>query len=252
MRYKDYIARVEYDDEAGILHGQVINIPDVITFQGTSVDEIRKAFEESVEDYLAFCAERGEEPNKPYSGNFPVRGNSELHRKIALRAAAEDKSLNTWVVEKLEEAVARDETVGRLEVDALNRVLGIQKAAESTQPEMINWSWVSAPTPSVGTVGVGHVSQTLRTMARQLEFLSAAGSRAELNPPTDTLEGWVSERPWRDCVLQLFAGPLSAHTSGFRFVVTKPGPVKTLVTGSTPGSRLPDRWVAPNRKLPTG
>jgi predicted HicB family RNase H-like nuclease len=73
MEYKGYLSRIEFDDEANIFHGEVINIRDVITFQGKSVDELRKAFEDSVEDYLAFCAERGEEPNKPFSGRFTVR-----------------------------------------------------------------------------------------------------------------------------------------------------------------------------------
>jgi len=65
MEYKGYLSRIEFDDGANIFHGEVINIRDVITFQGKSVDELRQAFEDSVEDYLSFCAERGEEPNKP-------------------------------------------------------------------------------------------------------------------------------------------------------------------------------------------
>jgi predicted HicB family RNase H-like nuclease len=60
MEYKGYLARAEFDDEANIFHGEVINIRDVITLQGKSVDELRQALEDSVEDYLAFCAERGE------------------------------------------------------------------------------------------------------------------------------------------------------------------------------------------------
>jgi len=43
---------------------------DVITFEGETVDELRNAFLDSVEDYLAFCTERGEEPEKPYSGKL--------------------------------------------------------------------------------------------------------------------------------------------------------------------------------------
>ncbi len=66
MQYKGYLGQVEFDDEAGIFHGEVVNIRDVITFQGKSVAELRQAFEESIEDYLAFCAERGEEPNQPF------------------------------------------------------------------------------------------------------------------------------------------------------------------------------------------
>ncbi len=66
MEYKGYFARVEFDDEANIFHGEVINLRDVITFEGESVDELRKAFAESIEDYLEFCDERGENPEKPY------------------------------------------------------------------------------------------------------------------------------------------------------------------------------------------
>jgi len=104
MEYKGYIAKVEFDDEAEIFHGEVINVRDVITFEGTSVAELRQAFQESVEDYLAFCAERGEEPEKPFSGKFSLRIEPELHRRITLRARLANKSLNSWVSETLEEA----------------------------------------------------------------------------------------------------------------------------------------------------
>jgi predicted HicB family RNase H-like nuclease len=106
MEYNGYIAKVEFDDEAEIFHGEVINLRDVITFQGTSVTELQQAFQESVEDYLAFCAERGEEPEKPFSGKFSVRIDPELHRQITLQARLANKSLNSWVSEQLQEAVA--------------------------------------------------------------------------------------------------------------------------------------------------
>jgi len=61
MKYKGYTGHVEYDDEAKIFHGEVLGIKDVVTFQGTTVDEIEQAFKDSVDDYLAFCAERGAE-----------------------------------------------------------------------------------------------------------------------------------------------------------------------------------------------
>jgi len=57
MQYKGYSGRVEYDDEAEIFHGEVIGLRDVITFQGTTVDEIKQAFKESVDDYIDFCAQ---------------------------------------------------------------------------------------------------------------------------------------------------------------------------------------------------
>ncbi len=105
MEYKGYIGKVEFDDEAGILSGEVINIRDIITFEGESVDDVQKAFQESVDDYLAFCAERGESPEKPFSGRFVVRLPAELHRKAYIKAKLADKSLNGWVNEVIETAL---------------------------------------------------------------------------------------------------------------------------------------------------
>ena len=67
MTYKGYQARVELDEEAGVFHGEVINTRDVITFQGSSVEKLKQAFEDSVDDYVEFCASRGEDPEKPVS-----------------------------------------------------------------------------------------------------------------------------------------------------------------------------------------
>lgn len=105
MEYKGYIGKVEFDDESDIFHGEVINLRDVITFEGESVAELKQAFEDSIDDYLAFCAERGEEPEKPYSGKFSVRMDPELHRVITLKARMADKSLNNWINDALSELV---------------------------------------------------------------------------------------------------------------------------------------------------
>ncbi len=102
MEYKGYIGKVEIDDEAGILYGEVINVRDVITFEGESVDEIQKAFRDSVDDYLEFCAQRNESPEKPFSGKFVIRLPAELHRKAYIQAKLADKSLNGWVTEVLQ------------------------------------------------------------------------------------------------------------------------------------------------------
>jgi predicted HicB family RNase H-like nuclease len=103
--YKGYTAKVEFDADAGLLHGEVLGIRDVVTFQGKSVREIEKAFRESVDDYLAFCSERGEEPDRAYSGKFVVRLEPDLHRRLNMQAQAEGQSLNAWVMTQLAEAV---------------------------------------------------------------------------------------------------------------------------------------------------
>ena len=87
--------------------GEVINVRDVITFEGTTVEEVQTAFRESVDDYLDFCAQRGESPEKPFSGKFVIRLPAELHRKVYVQAKLEDKSLNNWVKEVLQSAVQK-------------------------------------------------------------------------------------------------------------------------------------------------
>jgi len=107
MEYKGYIGKVEIDDEAEIFHGEIVNTRDVITFQGRSVVELTQAFRDSVDDYLAFCKERGEAPEKPFSGQFVTRVPPELHRQINLAALIAGKSLNAFVTEQLQAAVER-------------------------------------------------------------------------------------------------------------------------------------------------
>jgi predicted HicB family RNase H-like nuclease len=107
MGYKSYEAVVEYDEDADIFHGEVINMRDVITFQGKSVSELKRAFAASVEDYLAFCKQRGEEPEKPFSGQFVVRTEPALHKAMFSAAKRAGLSLNRWVTAALERAVSR-------------------------------------------------------------------------------------------------------------------------------------------------
>ena len=106
MEYKGYVGKVEFDDEAGLFYGEVLDTRDVITFQGKTVDELQAAFQGSIDDYLAFCEQLGEEPNKPFSGQFITRVPTDLHRQINLAANISGKSLNAWVVEQLQTAVA--------------------------------------------------------------------------------------------------------------------------------------------------
>jgi predicted HicB family RNase H-like nuclease len=73
MTYKGYEGIVEFDEASHVFHGEVINTRDVITFQSSSVKQIEHAFRESVDDYLAFCASRGEEPAE-YANDVGAEG----------------------------------------------------------------------------------------------------------------------------------------------------------------------------------
>jgi predicted HicB family RNase H-like nuclease len=107
MNYKGYEAVIAYDEEAELFHGEVMNLRDVITFQGQSVAELKQAFQDSVDDYLAFCRKRGEEPEKPFSGQFVVRAEPEQHRAFVTAAKRMGMSLNRWVTSTLERAAIR-------------------------------------------------------------------------------------------------------------------------------------------------
>ncbi len=101
LNYKGYRGRVEFDDEVGLFHGEVLDLKDVITFQGKSVEELEHAFRDSIDEYLAFCQERGEEPDKPFSGRLMLRLPPALHREVYVQARREGKSLNQWIADKL-------------------------------------------------------------------------------------------------------------------------------------------------------
>ncbi|MBI5606418.1 MAG: type II toxin-antitoxin system HicB family antitoxin [Deltaproteobacteria bacterium] len=105
MEYKGYMGHVEFDEEAEIFHGEVINTRDVITFQGKTVKEIKGAFRDSVEDYLKYCVKLGQPPEKPFTGKFLLRIPPDLHRKIYVAAKKSGESINAWIKEQLEQRV---------------------------------------------------------------------------------------------------------------------------------------------------
>ncbi len=105
MRYRGYPARIEYSDEDECFVGQVAGIRDMITFHGENVGEVREAFEEAVEFYLETCTERGETPNRPYSGKLLLRIEPEVHAAVAEAAEISGVSINRWAGERLSEAV---------------------------------------------------------------------------------------------------------------------------------------------------
>ncbi len=108
MEYKNYLARVEFDEDADVFHGEIINIRDVVTFQGKSVAELRQAFVDSVDDYFAFCAACDEQPDQPFTGRFIISLTPEQHRKVILMAEKSRDCVENWVANTLEKAVAME------------------------------------------------------------------------------------------------------------------------------------------------
>jgi predicted HicB family RNase H-like nuclease len=106
LKYKGYHGSTEYSLEDDCLHGRLLGITDMITYEGNSVKEIKIAFKDSVDDYLAFCKEQGKEPNKPYSGKVMFRIDPQVHAKAAMAAQLKGISLNQWAEEVLREAAS--------------------------------------------------------------------------------------------------------------------------------------------------
>ena len=104
MSYKGYSARIEYDDDDGIFTGRVAGIRDGVGFHADTVESLREAFHEAVEDYLETCATIGKKPQKTFSGQVMFRINPEVHRRAALAAELSGKSLNQWAEEVLDRA----------------------------------------------------------------------------------------------------------------------------------------------------
>lgn len=111
-KYKGYIGVFRVDDDAGVIRGSVVNTKDTITFEGDTVPEAVKAFEDSVEDYLAFCKDLGEEPDRPYSGTFLVRVDPKTHRDLTTIARLQGVSLNRFLAAELTK-VAQAQKPGR-------------------------------------------------------------------------------------------------------------------------------------------
>ena len=107
LRYKGYCTKIEFDSEDCILYGKIEGINDFVDFFCESVNEIKSEFEKAVDDYIEFCGENGKEPEKPFKGSFNVRVSQEVHREAFIIANLQNKKLNQFVTEAIEEKIAR-------------------------------------------------------------------------------------------------------------------------------------------------
>ena len=104
MKYRGYIARIEYDDEDRIFVGHLAGIKDIVGFHGSTVNELEEVFHETVDDYLSISEETGRIAQKPYSGNLMLRVSPDIHAAVATAAQVHGKSINKWATEILNQA----------------------------------------------------------------------------------------------------------------------------------------------------
>jgi predicted HicB family RNase H-like nuclease len=77
LEYKGYSGTVGFSAEDKIFFGKIQGINDLVTFEGTSVDELEQSFQESVLDYLETCKVLNKNPDKVFKGSFNVRVSQE-------------------------------------------------------------------------------------------------------------------------------------------------------------------------------
>lgn len=106
LKYKKYVGTVQFDADDCILHGHVLGINDVISFEGSSVAELEQDFKAAIDDYFETCRKIGKEPEKPFKGAFNLRIDPYLHEILVTGALSEGKTLNAFVKDVLEKAVS--------------------------------------------------------------------------------------------------------------------------------------------------
>ena len=105
LSYKDYIGSVSFSAEDEVFYGKIEHINDLITFESDNARDLKKAFEEAVDDYLEVCSQKGVLPEKPFRGSFNVRVKPALHKQAYLKALQSGISLNKFIELTLEKAL---------------------------------------------------------------------------------------------------------------------------------------------------
>ena len=103
--YQDFIGSVHFVAEDELFYGRVEGINDLVTFEGESVQTLKKSFQEAVDDYIQLCQEAGKDPFKSFKGSFNVRIDPDLHRKAFEQATLSGLTLNQFVKQAIEKAI---------------------------------------------------------------------------------------------------------------------------------------------------
>ena len=197
MKYKGYTAVLKADEEQGILFGRVLGL-DVITFQAETVSQAIKEFHISVDTYLELCRSRQQSPEKPYSGNFMVRVNPELHRQIAILAQTKSVSINSLVASLIRDASKRRGGTGNVvrSVTLLALLGGFPGC--SVRAERIQWAQDDVSDLGVLEVAcLGHHDDvnglSIQQLADGQHFLTRGKNQPRIRPPANDRAGKISE-----------------------------------------------------------
>lgn len=108
FNYNGYSGSCAVSVDDNCLHGRILFINDLITYEGNTVSELHKAFKLAVDDYIYYCEKTGNPANKPYSGSFNVRIPHALHKTAAQNARRMNIKLNEYVRLAIDEKINND------------------------------------------------------------------------------------------------------------------------------------------------
>lgn len=98
MEYKGYWATIQYSDEDECFWGEVEGLKNAsITFEGTTVKELKKDFKDAINDHLRICKETNTDPEKQCKGSLNVRLGVELHNKAKMKSIEKNISINELI-----------------------------------------------------------------------------------------------------------------------------------------------------------
>ena len=124
LQYKSYYAAIHFSAVDEVFYGKILGINDLVSFEGSSVKELKKAFKDAVEDYIETCQEIGKSPDKTYKGSFNVRVSTELHKEASIFAAVNNITLNELVKTALKFTLNQK--------DEINKVIGTDSVIQLT------------------------------------------------------------------------------------------------------------------------
>ncbi len=108
LEYKGYFGTIEFSLEDKILFGKIIGMKSLVSYEGTTLEELEKDFQGAVDDYLEVCENANITPEKTYKGSFNVRISPDLHKELAIYASSKHQSLNASVETAIRQLVENE------------------------------------------------------------------------------------------------------------------------------------------------
>lgn len=134
LNFNGYYGSVETSVADEVLHGKVLFISDLVTYEAETLGQLKQEFEAAVTDYLATCQLIGKKPEKSLSGQFNVRTGEDLHRKALIRSHADGKTLNAVVVAALDAYLCGDTPVHNHRHEHVVKVITIDQTGHAWSP----------------------------------------------------------------------------------------------------------------------